>query len=159
VPDIKTVTAGPMYVAPAPPPGPRDGPVMPGGGPAVGAAGAGNTARIETDADRIHQRYKEIGEAENHKFGEGPPGSKPPDFNVQVTADGRVVPPGSSAAQKTAPATAPPKSPESATEKPGGASAAPPARNTSRQNSGTQTAKPKPQNPAPSVPPALHSPA
>ena len=159
VPDIKTVTAGPMYVAPVPPPGPGDGPVMAGGSPAMGAAGAGNTARIETDADRIHQRYKEIGEAENHKFGEGPPGSKPPDFNVQVTADGRVVPPGSSAAQKDAPATAPPKSAESATQKPGGALAAPPVPNTSRQTGGTPTAKPKPQNPPRSVPPALHSPA
>jgi rod shape-determining protein MreC len=158
VPDNKTATAGPMYVAPAPPPGPGDGPAMAGGSPAMGAAGAGNTARIETDADRIHKRYKEIGEAENHRFGEGPPGSKPPDFNVQVTADGRVVPPASSAAQKNAPATAAPKSAESATQKPGGALTAPPAPSTSPQTSGTQTAKPKPQNPPRSVPPALHSP-
>ena len=158
IPDIKTVTAGPMYLAPAPPPGPGSNQAMPGG-PATGAAGTGNTVRIETDADRIHKRYKEIGEAENHKFGEGPPGSKPPDFNVQVTADGRVVPPGSSATQKSAPGTTTPKSGETAPGKPGGVSAAQPAPSTGRPTPDSQTAKPKPQSPARGVPQALHPPA
>ncbi len=36
-----------------------------------------------TDADRARQHYKEIGEAQNHKFGEGAPGSLPPDFNLK----------------------------------------------------------------------------
>ncbi|MDQ6677674.1 MAG: rod shape-determining protein MreC [Acidobacteriota bacterium] len=36
-----------------------------------------------TDADRLRERYKEIGAAQNHKFGEGAPGSLPPDFNLK----------------------------------------------------------------------------
>jgi rod shape-determining protein MreC len=39
-----------------------------------------------TDADRLRDRYKAIGESQNHKFGEGLPGSKPPDFNAPITA-------------------------------------------------------------------------
>ncbi len=38
---------------------------------------------LSTDADRARQHYKEIGEAQNHKFGEGAPGSLPPDFNLK----------------------------------------------------------------------------
>jgi len=47
---------------------------------------------IGTDADRLRQRYQEIGAAENHKFGEGLPGSKPPDFNLKlpIAAPGAV---------------------------------------------------------------------
>jgi len=33
-----------------------------------------------TDADRLRLMYKQAGEAQNHTFGEGVPGSKPPDF-------------------------------------------------------------------------------
>jgi hypothetical protein len=36
-----------------------------------------------TEADRLRERYKAIGEAQGHKFGEGLPGSKPPDFNLK----------------------------------------------------------------------------
>jgi rod shape-determining protein MreC len=39
-----------------------------------------------TDADRLRERYKALGEAQNHKFGEGLPGSKPPDFNAPLPA-------------------------------------------------------------------------
>ena len=56
-----------------------------------------------TDADRLHDRYKALGEAQNHKFGEGLPGSKPPDFNAPLPAK----PP----APKPAPPT-PPASPQ-----------------------------------------------
>ncbi|HLG98481.1 MAG TPA: rod shape-determining protein MreC [Bryobacteraceae bacterium] len=37
-------------------------------------------AALVTDADRLKQQYKEAGQAQNHTFGEGIPGSKPPDF-------------------------------------------------------------------------------
>ena len=43
---------------------------------------------VGTEADRLRERYKEIGEAQNHKFGEGLPGSKPPDFNLKVPPGG-----------------------------------------------------------------------
>jgi rod shape-determining protein MreC len=38
-------------------------------------------ARGLTEADRLRERYEAIGEAQKHKFGEGLPGSRPPDFN------------------------------------------------------------------------------
>jgi rod shape-determining protein MreC len=37
-----------------------------------------------TDADRLRGKYAAIGEAQNHKFGEGTPGSTPPNFNLPV---------------------------------------------------------------------------
>jgi rod shape-determining protein MreC len=37
-----------------------------------------------TDADRLREKYKAVGEAQNHKFGEGTPGSTPPNFNLPV---------------------------------------------------------------------------
>jgi len=37
-----------------------------------------------TDADRLREKYREVGEAQNHKFGEGTPGSTPPNFNLPV---------------------------------------------------------------------------
>ncbi len=41
---------------------------------------------LSTDADRMRQRYQRIGEAEGHTFGQGLPGSKPPDFNLDPDA-------------------------------------------------------------------------
>jgi rod shape-determining protein MreC len=37
-----------------------------------------------TDADKLRERYRAVGEAQNHKFGEGAPGSTPPNFNLPV---------------------------------------------------------------------------
>ena len=59
------------------PPPPPDQFQAAGSGPQAGAGAPG------TEADRLRERYKQIGEAQNHKFGEGPPGAKPPDFNLQ----------------------------------------------------------------------------
>jgi rod shape-determining protein MreC len=39
-----------------------------------------------TDADKLRDRYEALGEAQGHKFGEGLPGSKPPDFNAPIPA-------------------------------------------------------------------------
>src|ERR1700733_6826736 len=41
-------------------------------------------AGVGTEADRLRQHYQQIGAAENHKFGEGLPGTKPPDFNLKL---------------------------------------------------------------------------
>jgi rod shape-determining protein MreC len=38
-------------------------------------------ASLSTDADRLRERYKAIGDAQGHVFGQGAPGSPPPDFN------------------------------------------------------------------------------
>ena len=39
-----------------------------------------------TDADRLRDRYKALGEAQGFKFGEGGPGAKAPDFNAPLPA-------------------------------------------------------------------------
>lgn len=59
-----------------------------------------------TDADRLRERYKEIGAAQNHKFGEGAPGSLPPDFNLKPKPAAEV--PATGATPKPVPATRPP---------------------------------------------------
>jgi rod shape-determining protein MreC len=41
-------------------------------------------APMLTDADKTRQHYKDLGDAQNHKFGEGAPGSLPPDFNLKL---------------------------------------------------------------------------
>jgi rod shape-determining protein MreC len=68
----------PMYIAP-PPPSSASSPVS----APSGATGA--TAATGTEADRLRARYKSIGDAQNHIFGEGLPGSKPPNFNLPAT--------------------------------------------------------------------------
>jgi rod shape-determining protein MreC len=44
---------------------------------------------LSTDADRLRQRYQKIGEMGNHTYGQGLPGSKPPDFNLDPDAAAR----------------------------------------------------------------------
>jgi rod shape-determining protein MreC len=60
-----------------PPPADASSPAAPTSTPAAAPG---------TDADRLRDRYKAIGEAQGHKFGEGLPGSKPPDFNAPTPA-------------------------------------------------------------------------
>ena len=65
-----------VYIAP-PPPG------------SSGATGdTGSTGATGTAADKLKARYKAIGDAQNHVFGEGLPGSKPPNFNLPMSAIG-----------------------------------------------------------------------
>lgn len=85
IPDAPVAINEPIYISPPPP---ASGP---------GAAGLQdelNKNSMETDADRLRDRYKQIGAAQGHTFGEGPPGSKPPDFNIKLPAAGAApVPP------------------------------------------------------------------
>ena len=55
--------------------------------PAPGEQAAQPSSPVGTDADKLLRKYHEIGAAENHKYGEGPPGSKPPDFNIKLPAN------------------------------------------------------------------------
>ncbi len=74
----------PVYIAPAPP-----APAAGTAGESAGASGAtGATAVIGTEADRLRAHYKAVGDAQNHVFGEGLPGSKPPNFNLAIPATG-----------------------------------------------------------------------
>ena len=72
-------TDQPVYIAPPPPP-------APGEDAAVGSTGVTGTA-----ADKLRARYKAIGDAQNHVFGEGLPGSKPPNFNLALPATGATA--------------------------------------------------------------------
>jgi rod shape-determining protein MreC len=54
--------------------------------PDENASPAPGTPALSTEADRMRQRYQRIGEQENHTFGQGLPGSKPPDFNLDPDA-------------------------------------------------------------------------
>jgi rod shape-determining protein MreC len=50
-----------------------------------GSAAPVPQAGSNTEADKLRQHYQDVGNAQSHKFGEGLPGSKPPDFNLKVT--------------------------------------------------------------------------
>jgi rod shape-determining protein MreC len=87
IPEVLSAS-GPIHIQPPPPPDSTDVlPTAPGVKPTAG-----------TDADRLLERYKIIGEAQGHKFGEGAVGSKPPDFNLK---------PGASPAKPAPPVPAP----------------------------------------------------
>jgi rod shape-determining protein MreC len=79
------------------PPPPADNPDAVPAAPTSSAPG--------TDADRLRERYKAIGESQGHTFGEGLPGSKPPDFNKPPTPPPAQTP---AAAPATKPAPSPP---------------------------------------------------
>lgn len=78
--------------------------------PEAGPASASPGGYVpQTDADKLRKRYRELGSAQGHTFGEGAPGSKPPDFNQGWSPPGQR----SSGAAKASPPA------------PAGASAAP----------------------------------
>lgn len=86
-----------------------------GGGTASDAAA---TARRPpaTDADRLLERYRRIGEAQRHTFGSGVPGSLPPDFNRAPTPvkPRQETPVGGQTPVTQAPATQTPATPTTA---------------------------------------------
>jgi rod shape-determining protein MreC len=83
IPELKT-SAAPVYLAPPPPATPADAQTPP-------APGSNPAPQTATEADRLREHYKEVGDAQNHKFGDNPPGSKPPDFNLPVTPPQKAV--------------------------------------------------------------------
>jgi rod shape-determining protein MreC len=66
----------PVFIGSPPPADAAKPPDGPGNAPPGAPAG--------TEADRLRTQYKDVGEAQGHKFGEGTPGSKPPDFNMKL---------------------------------------------------------------------------
>jgi len=100
IPDAPPANA-PVYLG-APPPAP------------AGEQPAAHTGP-GTDADHLLEKYQKIGEAENHKFGEGLPGSKPPDFNIKLpassppAAESPVKPPATPATPPQPPPQSPPQ--------------------------------------------------
>jgi rod shape-determining protein MreC len=96
IPD--TLVASPGYKLLAPPPDVAGQKAQ---------AGDSSTSVLSTDADRLKQEYKATGEAQNHVYGEGAPGSKPPDFTKLGTAP--AVPPKPASAAPAGTAANPPK--------------------------------------------------
>jgi rod shape-determining protein MreC len=90
IPEVPTANA-PIYLG-TPPPAAGEQATQPSGPPG-------------TDADKLVQKYRQIGAAENHKFGEGLPGTKPPDFNI------KLPPPGSDGSSSQPAAAKPPAAP------------------------------------------------
>jgi rod shape-determining protein MreC len=78
IPEVSPANA-PVYLGTPPPQAPGETQAIQPSGPAG------------TDADKLLQKYQQIGAAENHKFGEGAPGSKPPDFNIKVPPPGEQL--------------------------------------------------------------------
>jgi rod shape-determining protein MreC len=75
----------------------------PPAGPAQAAwEETGPAAALETDADRLRERYRRIGKAQGHTFGEGLPGSAPPDFTVEPEP-AKPAAPGASGPPRPAP--------------------------------------------------------
>jgi rod shape-determining protein MreC len=81
--------------------------------------GAPQPGALSTDADRLRAIYKDVGVEQKHTYGEGPPGSKPPDFTKipsihGVPAPGAAQPnaAGQSTAAKAQPAPASPAAPK-----------------------------------------------
>ena len=64
--------------------------LLPPAGDSEDAVDAGLTSRPSpldvdlTDADRLRRQYERIGAAQGHVFGEGLPGSRPPNFNLTI---------------------------------------------------------------------------
>src|SRR5579872_5990014 len=74
--------ASPAYTILAPPTEPAQ---TPEGSPPAGT--------LTTDADRLRTIYKDVGAEQKHTYGEGPPGSKPPDFTKLPSIHGGPPPP------------------------------------------------------------------
>jgi len=160
------VAGGPVYIAPP----------APGSQPADEQANS-QTNNSGTEADKLHARYKAIGQAEGHTFGEGVPGSKPPDFNIKLPTGGAAAPagagnqpptagqpprqPASSPPAAAAPATPPVSTPAPTAKSNQAPAQSPPARGGSgedaakRSNSGTAPAAAAPSR---QPPPPLNSP-
>jgi rod shape-determining protein MreC len=92
----------------------------PTGEGAGSAPASGQPPAAGTEADKMLERYREIGSAQGHKFGEGTPGSKPPDFNLKLPAAGMAPPPGGPARPATgATGMQNPAAPETSAPRPG----------------------------------------
>lgn len=86
LPEMKAASAGIYLGPPVPVAAEAAGPGAADGQTASRAYAESKPAsgRPLTDADRIREHYKVVGAAQGHVFGEGLPGSKPPDFNLKI---------------------------------------------------------------------------
>jgi rod shape-determining protein MreC len=105
IPDVQVTANTPIHVLTPPPDAASE----------QAQAAEGKSQVLSTDADRLRDRYKRIGEAQGHIFGEGAPGTRPPNFNIEPAPAAKpAAPPATGPAQ---PAAGP--SPQAAPGKPG----------------------------------------
>ncbi len=105
--------ASPGYsILPAPP----GQAATPEGTPAPGS--------LSTDADRLRTIYKEVGVEQKHTYGEGAPGTKPPDFTKLPSIHGG--PPAAGAQSATLPGAQPTQSPAAKSQTPAASGQPPP---------------------------------
>ncbi len=133
--------------------------------------GAPQPDALSTDADRLRAIYQEVGAEQKHTYGEGPPGSKPPDFTKLPSIHGGPPPVASAPPNPTqAPARAKSVSPSTPAvpvkpKAPAAASAAEDSGSTddepasvSQSNTPSATSAPaRPRAPAASAPPTPRS--
>ena len=126
--------------------------------PADTEASEGNASApstLVTDADRLRDQYKQAGQAQNHVFGEGIPGSKPPDFTkipgIRATAPGAAS--GGPVKPATAPANPqpPPAQPSTTQNASQGTNPAAPIKSVATQTLSQPADAPKPK-PRPTAP-------
>ncbi len=148
----------PVYLAPAPPQTAPADVAADGSTPPAGQS----TAPSGTAADKIRAIYQQVGEAQGHNYGSGPPGTKPPDFTKLPAAPGQQ-PPASAPAAAAAPGAGNGAAGQTGTGQTGGrapAGAAPPGQMPSRMARqaggapGTESSAPAARTPAPVRPPA-----
>jgi rod shape-determining protein MreC len=117
----------------------------------VAASSFGDNYEPQTDADRLKKRYRDLGAMQGHTFGEGTPGSKPPDFNLGWTPPGGTPPPRRPAATPGTPGLPSPATSQAGTPQLGTPQPATPQRGTS------QPGMPRPPAGAGARPPATRT--
>jgi rod shape-determining protein MreC len=130
----------PVYIAPAPP---QRAPNQ-AQNQASQSAGQSAPAGTGTEADKLRAIYQSVGEAQNHTYGSGPPGTKPPDFTHLPQNPGQ-------GAQTAAPGPTNPPAPAGA-QPAGGRAPAAPAVKPPVQPGGRQPANATPSRPQPAAP-------
>ena len=81
IPEFKT-TAEPVYIAPPPPTGAGDN--QPASDQAASTGESNKAPALATDADKLREHYQDVSDAQGHKFGDNPVGSKAVNFNLPV---------------------------------------------------------------------------
>ncbi len=134
VPEFQAA-AKPIYLGPDP--NPQEGEVHGPSGP------------LQTTADKVMDKYKEIGEQQGHKYGLNPSGSRPIDFNIKLNPNAPKPAPGSRPAVIGKPEAAPGEVLDSDVTEEVGHPPIPPAR---APTSAPQNASPAPKAPATAPP-------
>lgn len=91
IPEAQSAVSAPDFHILGPPPGENASPTAQAADPKASV--------LNTDADRLRDKYKKIGEAQNFTYGAGANGSKPPNFNLNPT-DAKLPKPAAPAVAK-----------------------------------------------------------